>query len=144
MERKPLLGLKPQTYEHPLDRKTLDSLQKTGGLETLVRKVNEWGLERMLDGIRATLERFGVRFDTWFSEQSLHDSGKLTERSSASSTSAGSRPSRLSHELVGSSSSKPSEPSSDSLGPSLASLPVLLIDRLSSCKCRDATEPASA
>ena len=48
MERKPLLGLKPQTYEHPLDRKTLDSLQKTGGLETLVRKVNEWGLERML------------------------------------------------------------------------------------------------
>ena len=41
--------------------------------------IRAWGLERMLDGIKATLERFGVHFDTWFSEQSLHDSGKLTE-----------------------------------------------------------------
>ena len=43
-----LAGLKPQTYEHPLDRKALDALQQTGGLETLIRKFNEWGLERML------------------------------------------------------------------------------------------------
>ena len=27
--------------------------------------------------IAATLERFGVRFDTWFSERDLHDSGIL-------------------------------------------------------------------
>jgi arginyl-tRNA synthetase len=39
--------------------------------------IRAWGLERMLAGIRATLERFGVRFDTWFSEQTLHDTGKL-------------------------------------------------------------------
>lgn len=43
-----LTGLKPQRYEHPLDKKALDALQSTGGLETLVRKVNDWGLERML------------------------------------------------------------------------------------------------
>jgi len=47
-DTKRLTGLKPQSYEHPLDKKALDALQSTGGLETLVRKVNEWGLERML------------------------------------------------------------------------------------------------
>ena len=46
--RRRLAGLKPQSYEHPLDAQALDALQNTGGLETLVRKVNEWGLERML------------------------------------------------------------------------------------------------
>jgi arginyl-tRNA synthetase len=34
-------------------------------------------LERQLAGIRAVLERFRVRFDRWFSEQSLYDDGKL-------------------------------------------------------------------
>jgi len=48
MARRQLSGLKPQSYEHPLDKKALDALQKTGGLETLVRKVNEWGFERVL------------------------------------------------------------------------------------------------
>ena len=43
-----LTGLRPQRYEHALDKKALDVLQSTGGLETLVRKLNEWGLERML------------------------------------------------------------------------------------------------
>ncbi len=31
----------------------------------------------MIEGQRADLERFGVRFDTWFSEQALHDSGEV-------------------------------------------------------------------
>ena len=31
------------------------------------------GLALMLDEMRASLERFGTRFDTWFSEASLHD-----------------------------------------------------------------------
>lgn len=43
-----LPGLPPQAYEHPLDRRSLDSLEGTPGLETLVRKCNEWGLERMI------------------------------------------------------------------------------------------------
>jgi arginyl-tRNA synthetase len=41
--------------------------------------IRAWGVQRMLEGIKATLERFGVRFDTWFSEQVLHDTGKLNE-----------------------------------------------------------------
>ena len=31
----------------------------------------------MRERIEATLERFGVHFDTWFSERSLHESGAL-------------------------------------------------------------------
>jgi arginyl-tRNA synthetase len=33
----------------------------------------EFAGSRILDGIRADLDDFGVRFDTWFSERSLHD-----------------------------------------------------------------------
>ena len=33
----------------------------------------------MRERIEATLERFGVRFDRWFSERSLHESGKVEE-----------------------------------------------------------------
>jgi arginyl-tRNA synthetase len=36
-----------------------------------------WGVRRAVAGIRRDLERIGVHFDTWFSEQSLHDSGAV-------------------------------------------------------------------
>ena len=36
-----------------------------------------WGVQRAVRGIRDDLERIGVHFDTWFSEQSLHDSGAV-------------------------------------------------------------------
>jgi arginyl-tRNA synthetase len=36
------------------------------------------GLRLMLDEIRATLTDFGVHYDRWVSEQSLHDAGALT------------------------------------------------------------------
>jgi arginyl-tRNA synthetase len=35
------------------------------------------GIELVLDGVRSTLERFGVRFDTWFSERSLYAKGEV-------------------------------------------------------------------
>jgi arginyl-tRNA synthetase len=38
------------------------------------------GIEAMRERIEATLDRFGVRFDSWFSERSLHAGGEL-ERS---------------------------------------------------------------
>lgn len=46
--KRTLTGLRPQAYEHPLDTKALDALQRTPGLDTLIRKVNEWGYERLL------------------------------------------------------------------------------------------------
>jgi Zn-dependent protease with chaperone function len=48
MSRRRLTGLRPQTYEHPLDAQALNALQKTSGLETVIRKCNEWGFERLL------------------------------------------------------------------------------------------------
>ena len=35
------------------------------------------GVELMLEGVRATLDRFGVRFDTWFSERDLYQRGEV-------------------------------------------------------------------
>jgi arginyl-tRNA synthetase len=35
------------------------------------------GIELMLAGVEATLERFGVRFDTWFHERDLYDRGEV-------------------------------------------------------------------
>jgi Zn-dependent protease with chaperone function len=48
MEYTRLRGLRPQSYEHPSDRKTLDALQTQSGLEGLIRKFNEFGVDRLL------------------------------------------------------------------------------------------------
>jgi arginyl-tRNA synthetase len=37
------------------------------------------GIELMLEGVRETLERFGVRFDNWFSERSVYEKGEVTD-----------------------------------------------------------------
>ena len=48
MERKVLTGLSSQTYEHPFDRKALASLEKMPGVPLLLKKVNEYGIDRLL------------------------------------------------------------------------------------------------
>lgn len=40
-------------------------------------RLREEGVRRVLDGIRATLDRFGVRFDTYISERELAESGQI-------------------------------------------------------------------
>jgi arginyl-tRNA synthetase len=44
-----------------------------GDLEALGTR----GVELVLEGVRATLDRFGVRFDTWFSERDLYSRGEV-------------------------------------------------------------------
>jgi arginyl-tRNA synthetase len=39
----------------------------------------EWGLRRVVEGIRDDLARIGVHFDTWFSERTLHERDDVTE-----------------------------------------------------------------
>jgi arginyl-tRNA synthetase len=39
--------------------------------------VGRRGIELMLAEVRATLERFGVRYDTWFSERDLYERGEV-------------------------------------------------------------------
>ena len=41
--------------------------------EDALRELGQWGLQRMLQGIRDDLERIRVQFDVWFSEQSLYE-----------------------------------------------------------------------
>ncbi len=44
-----------------------------GDVEGLGRR----GVELILEGVRDTLDRFGVHFDSWFSERSLYSSGEV-------------------------------------------------------------------
>jgi arginyl-tRNA synthetase len=50
-------------------------LPETRRLEACLRE----GARRVLDQIKATLARFGVRFDVFFSEQRLHEAGEIAE-----------------------------------------------------------------
>ncbi len=43
------------------------------------QRVADWAYHKVLGWIQRTLERFGVQFDVWFSERSLHESGAIEE-----------------------------------------------------------------
>jgi arginyl-tRNA synthetase len=43
------------------------------------RKLVDYALPKNLERIRKGLESYGVKYDVWFSEQTLHDSGELAE-----------------------------------------------------------------
>ena len=53
-----------------------DSLLEVSREERLAALRQE-GIRRSLDHIRATLERFGIHFDTWLPESELEDSGRI-------------------------------------------------------------------
>ncbi|GAB1540334.1 hypothetical protein NUACC21_30030 [Scytonema sp. NUACC21] len=48
MARKQFTGIKTEVYEHPFDRKALVSLEKTPVLPLLLKKVNEYGIDKLL------------------------------------------------------------------------------------------------
>ncbi|MBD2776882.1 M48 family metallopeptidase [Iningainema tapete] len=48
MTRKIHQGLLVQTYQHPFDRKALFALEKMPGLPLLLKKINEYGIDRLL------------------------------------------------------------------------------------------------
>jgi arginyl-tRNA synthetase len=39
----------------------------------------EWGVRRVIAGVREDLARIGVHFDTWFSERTLHERGEVAD-----------------------------------------------------------------
>jgi hypothetical protein len=43
-----LTGLTADAYEHPFDRKALESLQKMPGMSLLFKKINQYGIDRQL------------------------------------------------------------------------------------------------
>lgn len=48
MTRKILTGLSSQAYEHPFDRQALIALQKMPGISLVLKKINEYGIDRLL------------------------------------------------------------------------------------------------
>jgi Zn-dependent protease with chaperone function len=64
-----LTNLDPREYEHPFDKRALDSLQGTKGLDTLVRKFYEYGVERIFNiqltssNLRVTQSSFPDLYD---------------------------------------------------------------------------------
>lgn len=48
MTRKILTGLSSQAYEHPFDRKALASVKNMPGVSPLLKKINEYGIDRLL------------------------------------------------------------------------------------------------
>jgi arginyl-tRNA synthetase len=60
-------------YVEELAREVADAGADPDDLDALERL----GTERMREAIAATLERFGVRFDTWYSERSLFEEGRM-------------------------------------------------------------------
>jgi hypothetical protein len=48
MTRKVLTGLSSEAYEHPFDRAALASLEKMPGVPLLLKKINEYGIDRLL------------------------------------------------------------------------------------------------
>ncbi len=47
--------------------------------ELAVRELGRWGIEQVLTWIEDDLAQLGVRFDSWFSERSLYESGLFDE-----------------------------------------------------------------
>ncbi len=45
--------------------------------EVTLEEAREWGYRRVVEEVRADLERIGVHFDTWFSERTLHERGDV-------------------------------------------------------------------
>lgn len=48
MARKVFRHLKSEDYQHPFDRKALTTLEKTPGLSLVLKKINEYGIDRLL------------------------------------------------------------------------------------------------
>jgi arginyl-tRNA synthetase len=45
--------------------------------EERLQRLRDLGLAKMLESIKASLERFGSRFDVWFTEHTLHERGDV-------------------------------------------------------------------
>jgi len=71
----------PGAYVQDLAQQVLSERPDLTSLEhdEAVALARDLGYRAQLEAIRETLERFGVHFDVWFSERSLHDGGAVDE-----------------------------------------------------------------
>lgn len=67
------------TYVHDIAKAFFDKFGDKYKSEGSVDLFREFGLEWMMTDIRKDLEDFGVKFDVWFSQRKLRESGKVEE-----------------------------------------------------------------
>ncbi len=67
--------LKDLAYELLNEKGKIDAMDEKEKKEFF----REYALNKMLENIKKTLQDFGVEYDCWFSERSLHRDGKLNE-----------------------------------------------------------------
>jgi arginyl-tRNA synthetase len=59
--------------------KTIADEIKAQGRPFTPDEIKQYGKDRLLEAIKKDLDMFRVRYDTWYSEESLHKSGKVDE-----------------------------------------------------------------
>ena len=64
-------------YEGAYVWELAERLAVEGADPTDTEALGRRGVALVLEGVRATLDRFGVRFDTWFSERDLYERGEV-------------------------------------------------------------------
>jgi arginyl-tRNA synthetase len=64
-------------YEGAYVADLAEQVREAGIDPTDMEAVGRRGVELILEGVRATLERFGVAFDSWFSERDLYAEGEV-------------------------------------------------------------------
>lgn len=68
-------------YLIELAKKLLDKKDEINSMPEPQKKkfFKEYALQKMLENIKSTLLNFGVEYDVWFSERTLHENGKVQE-----------------------------------------------------------------
>jgi arginyl-tRNA synthetase len=64
-------------YEGAYIADLAEQMRKEGIDPADTEAVGRRGIELILDGVRATLDRFGVGFDSWFSERDIYSKGEV-------------------------------------------------------------------
>ena len=85
MTDKRFIRINPEIYQHPFDRKALASLEKMPGLSFLMKKVNEYGIERILrmqtlgSEFKVTPRNFPKLYNSFFETCQILDVNPLPE-----------------------------------------------------------------
>ncbi len=85
MTRRILTGLSAEVYEHPFDRAALASLEKMPGVSLLLRKINEYGIDRLLrlqclgSEIKVTHRNFPKLYETFVETCQVIDVNPMPE-----------------------------------------------------------------
>jgi len=85
MNKKQFTNLKTEVYEHPFDRKALVSLERTPVLPLLLKKINEYGIDKLLrmqtmgNDFKVTSRNFPELYDAFVESCKILDIAPIPE-----------------------------------------------------------------